>query len=274
MPQSRVLELHHERVLWPEHKDEAKVRALKRSTPDDVWTSTYQSRPAAPGGAAFLKPWWHGERNRYAVSAPATVVGRWIAADTALKEEEQHDYTAILVSELLGDYRLRVRWAERGRMGLPDLLTALTRTITQWSGDGLLRGVVIEDKASGTSALQTLRASADPAVAPLLVPFTPHGDKLVRAKQASVYCREDCVLFPLPDDSVPWLLDFEQELYRFPGDRHDDQVDAFSMTLLYLENLLSSGMHARAGNARIVGAGTPAAPPPTDRVTAALGRGR
>jgi hypothetical protein len=53
------------------------------------------------------------------------------------------------------------------------------------------------------------------------------------------------VLLPAPSELSPWLVDFEDELFTFPGSEFMDQVDAFSQLILYTENLLAEGWRAR-----------------------------
>jgi phage terminase large subunit-like protein len=110
-----------------------------------------------------------------------------------------------------------------------------------------LRNVLIEDKASGISATQTLRATADPWLADIITPFQPIGDKSQRAEQAAVWCQNGSVLLPEPGPDVPWLLDFEDELFLAPQSEFMDQVDAFSQLVLFVERLLEAGFHARGG---------------------------
>jgi hypothetical protein len=46
---------------------------------------------------------------------------------------------------------------------------------------------------------------------------------------------------------VPWLLDFETELFTFPLSAFKDQVDALAQLILFVENLLAEGWRARGG---------------------------
>jgi phage terminase large subunit-like protein len=114
--------------------------------------------------------------------------------------------------------------------------------------DGKLRGILIEDKASGISALQTLEQSAAPEIASLLRPFQPGQlSKTARARQASLWCERGCVLLPEPADEVPWLYEFEDLLYKFPAAKLNDPADSLAQAVLYLENLLAVGWRARQG---------------------------
>ena len=222
------------------------------------WDPLYQCSPTPPGGAIFLTKWWDPERARYDADALALpdaprVVGRWIFLDTAMKDERQHDYTADTVLELLADYRLRVRQVWQDKLQFPFLLARIEDLWLAWNTDGKLQEIVIEDKASGTSAYQTLvKSAADPALRRALRLFTPHGSKVYRAKQAALWCALGRVLLPQPSASVPWLFDFTAHLRDFPRGAHDDDIDSFTMGVLYLENFLARGIQGQS----LVGATT------------------
>lgn len=245
--QTRVLLHRQGPALWPEHKPIAEVLELKVTTLQAVWLATYQGTPTTPEGTIFKREWWRG--NRYdakSVTVESQVVARWISWDTALKDEQDNAYTACNVGELLYDYRMLIRESWRDRLQFPDLPDTITSFARRYNVDGRLRGVIIEDKASGTSAYQTLTATADDWLKPLLVAFMPSGDKEQRANQSAVWCANGCVMLPEPSPAVPWLVDFEDELFTFPGSQWKDQVDSFSQLILYTENLLAEGHRARS----------------------------
>ncbi len=143
------------------------------------------------------------------------------------------------------DYRLVIREVYRAKLSFAELPDTIELLAEEYNYDGKLRGVIIEDKASGISALQTLQKKAALWLRPLLVPFMPNGDKARRATQVTPWCFNDCVLLPHPSEAAPWQQTFEQELFSFPGSLAMDQVDSFVQLLLYLEHILSSGYHAR-----------------------------
>ena len=201
-------------------------------------------------GRVYLEEWFTNQ-NRYEQENNAVVVGRYIAVDGAMKDKESNDYSAIVVVELLTDYRVRVVEAWRDRLRLPALLRQLETMIRTYSADGMLRGIVIEDKASGTGAIQTLETT--PEIAPLLVAFQPEGDKLYRAQQGAVWAERNMVLLPQPGNGGRDFHDFCVELFEFNGDDgtlHDDFVDAFSMILIYLEHYIAQGWLARRNRTR------------------------
>jgi len=248
----RVLLHKNGPALWPEHKPLAEILELQATTPEGIWNAVYQGSPSAPGGTIFRREWWRG-KNRYD-STPANLVrltsrciGRYISWDTALKDTNDAAYTACNVGEIQPNYQLAVREVYRERLEFPELPQVMAQVTSRYTFDGKLRGVLIEDKASGTSAYQTLMAGADRALRQLLVPFMPLGDKDTRANQAAVWCKNGCILLPEPSDQVAWLLDFEEELFAIPGSTYRDQADAFAQLVIYTENILAAGFHARGG---------------------------
>lgn len=247
---TRKVVLHHNGpALWPEHKPLPEVLELKETTPESVWEGTYQGNPTPPEGTVFKRAWWSG-KNRFDagdISLVNACVARWISWDTGMKDEETNAYTAAVVGELWRDYRLALRLVWRDRLQFPELPPKIESLAREFNRDGKLRGIIIEDKASGISALQTLRSTSDPWLAALLIAFQPPGDKVTRAQQAAVHCINGSVMLPYPGDDVPWLIDFEDELFDFPGSAFKDQVDALSQLILYTENLLAAGFEARKG---------------------------
>jgi predicted phage terminase large subunit-like protein len=163
------------------------------------------------------------------------------------------------VGELTADYRLLVREVWRDQLTFPNLVDQITRVAERYAqdytgvGEGqrrVLRAVVIEDKASGISAVQTLRETAPPWLAELIVPFQPQGSKEQRASLAAVWCKDGCVWLPHPSEDVRWLADFQQELAAFPSGAYLDQVDALSQLVLYVSRYLSQGRTARLAAAQ------------------------
>jgi len=249
MPTTTKVLLHEAGpALWPEHKSNAEVADLRNTTPASVYEATYQGNPTLPGGTTFKRSWWLDPANRYDPTdrkLKNLVVARWHSWDTALKDKADAAFTSNVVGELLPDYRMLVRYVFKERLEFPDLPAIIEGQASGGNQDEKLRGLIIEDKASGITALQTLAKNAPTWLQRLLIPFQPVGDKPTRAEQAAVWCSNGCVLLPLPGPSVPWLMDFEDELFNFPGTTYRDQVDAFSQLIIYTENLLAAGYRLR-----------------------------
>ena len=67
-----------------------------------------------------------------------------------------------------------------------------------------------------------------------LVLLKPSGDKLSRARSMQARMRAGAVKFDMAAD---WYQTFEDELLRFPRDKHDDQVDAWAYIGLLLDQM-------------------------------------
>lgn len=252
-PRKKVDEL-----LWPQHLDASALAAMEVDLGERGTAGQLQQRPSPAGGEIFLRKWFDG-KNRYDPrdrSYYNKAVARWLFYDTAFKDKESNDPTARIVLDLLPDYRVLLREAWWKRMKVPQVIQDVHDNTRLWNSDGKLRATVVEDKGSGTAVLQILGGSEDgdlPPTAPsdvakFLRAFNPGtASKAERGRRASSWCERDCVLLPMPDDSVPWLFDFEELFFSFPAAKIDDPPDAFSMGVLYLENLLAEGWKLRRG---------------------------
>lgn len=236
--------------LWADEFNIEFLQETETSLGDYDWNSLYQQNPTPSGGSIFKADYWGDDRNRYSViddRQSKTVIARWIFYDTAFKSGVQNDYSVGSVFELLPDYRIRLRhvWREKVDSAfLPDEIDTLAK---QYNQDEKLRGVVIEDKGSGTTSIQTIQKSAPRWLNEIISGFMPSGSKEYRAKMASIWCKRGCVLLPYPDVSLPWYNETidtkDGELFKFPASKNDDFVDTFTMAIIYLENYLAQGYH-------------------------------
>ena len=75
----------------------------------------------------------------------------------------------------------------------------------------------IEDKASGTGLIQSLRRDGLPIVA-----IPREKDKVTRARDSTGLLQSGNVFLP---EDAEWLTDYLAEFGSFPNAKHDDQVD-------------------------------------------------
>lgn len=169
---------------------------------------------------------------------------RYISWDTGFKDTNESAFSACVVADLMPDYRLQIREVYRERLSFPGLIDAMVKMAEKYRGDGKLGPVIIEDKASGTSAYQTIHASSEKWLSKRLVTFMPTVSKTQRAAQAGVWCQRGMVMLPRPGDDVRWLLPFEDEIYHAPKSLYMDQTDAFAQLILYLQDRLKQGYWA------------------------------
>jgi len=205
-------------ALWPERFDLEKLRAIKAQLGGSAFAALYQQRPAAAEGAIFKRAWW----GRYS-ELPATfsrVIQVW---DTAFKSGDENDFSACTTwAETSSHYYLVHAW--RGRVEFPGLIAKAKALAEAWKPTAVL----IEDKASGQSLIQTLRVTSSLPVLPIKVGT----DKVSRANAVTPLVEAGKALLPVAAD---WLDDYLEEISAFPTSKHDDWTDTTTMALGYLK---------------------------------------
>lgn len=201
------------------------------------------------GGLIYKKEYWDGDDRRYHYGLPMydlrsgwadEVWGRYLFADTNYKDKDSTSDTAFTGFELMSSLRVRLCYLWSGKLEFPYLLKNLEEVAIELNYDGGLSGIVIEDKASGISAVQTLYMAADDWMAEIIDSFEPgNRSKDERDKQAAQYAQAGGVLLPYPDVRFPELQDFIDEELNKARPQKRDRRDAFTMGILYLENYLA-----------------------------------
>lgn len=196
--------------LWDAKHDADEIEVLKA----DAYTfaSQYMQRPVSIEGALFDMDgfkWWN--------DLPAI---EWysIYADTAQKTGERNDYSVI---QLWGKGKSGIYLVDqvRGRWEAPELETT-AKAFWEKHRDKRPRGFKVEDKASGTGLIQSLKRNAGIPV--IAVPR--NRDKYTRGLDAAPWIATGMVHLPA---SAPWTPALRVELQMFDGlgTGHDDQVD-------------------------------------------------
>ncbi len=190
--------------------------AITKNLGSRIWTALYGQQPAPDEGDLLRMSWFR--RFREAPAAPTRIVQSW---DTGNKPKRTNDPSVCgtWLETDTGSYLVHVL---RERLAYPDLKRTAVNHALAW-GPG---AVLIEDKASGQSLIQDLRAETRLPV--IGIDPTPDGDKLVRFTTTTPLIEAGRVWLP---ENAAWLPDYESELTHFPNGAYDDQVD---MTSQYL----------------------------------------
>jgi phage terminase large subunit-like protein len=207
------------------------------------------------GESVFNREWF--KDNRYDPKdprLPRLALARFAAFDTANKDDVDNAYTVGVIADLMPDYTLLIRDVRRGKPIFPDLPEWTTDVLRRHIQDLKLKGVWIEEAASGLQLLQVFGRTAPAWLRNILWASRPVKSKEDRWKAAALWCKRGCVKLPHPDAGVSWLYDFEQEIFKVPNSQFLDQADAFSMLINELEasqGVLSEGWaaHNRVGAA-------------------------
>ncbi len=126
---------------------------------------------------------------------------------------------------------------------MPDLVARIEQDAVRWDNDGKLREIVIEDRASGIGAYQTLMATGSARLCAALRAFNPTSSKDERFSNAGVWVANHSVMLPAPSEAVRWLHAFEAEV--FEESEFLDQRDAVAQLILFYEHILAEGFRAR-----------------------------
>jgi len=204
-------------ALWPERFPLEDLNRRRRLNPRE-FESLYQQQPFIQGGNLIKANWWRFYPKDLDPTTFSTLI---ITADTAFKKGEENDNSAVAIMgmDAAGDIYL-VDFVH-GRFDFPDLKMRLVTLNNLWRGKGL-RGIYIEDKASGMSLIQELKRRSGMSV----IPYKVTKDKVARVNSVLPLIEGGRVFLP---ERAPWLDRFIEECTTFPSGKHDDMVDAFTM---------------------------------------------
>lgn len=210
-------------ALHPERYDVNQLLKIKTTIGSRDWNALYQQHPIIEGGGLLRTEWF----KRFE-SLP-NLKYRIIASDTALKTKEHNDYSVFGVAGVGEDGNLYILDILRGKWESPELIK---RAKDFWrkhkaldSALGKLRSFYVEDKASGTGLIQTIKRGEESIP---IIPVERTIDKLTRYQDVFPLIEAGRVFLP---SSAPWVNDFLTECEQLQADMkhpHDDQIDVLA----------------------------------------------
>lgn len=237
-------------LLWPERFDEAETKKLERNLGPYGAAGQFQQRPA-PRGGGMVKT---SELRLWAYKLPLPDIEFVVQSyDTALTERTNKnpdpDDTACLALGIFtykGQRHAIVLDAWNEKMAYP---TLRRKVLAEWKAvyggkeaDDLHPGrrpdnIIVENKGSGISVLQDLRAAGVPCFS-----YNPgQADKTARLQQVLPLI-EAGHLWLLesrkePGQPIAWVRDAVKQWTTFPAAKHDDYVDCLTQAMIYLRDL-------------------------------------
>ena len=206
------------------------------SSSRSVWIREKLNDVRAMAGKVFRRSWFRYFSREETPTAWERVIQVW---DTAYDEDEGADWSVCMTLGLVGG-RVYVLDVFRERLAFPRLVPAVMGLWRRWRPERVL----VEEKASGKSAIQVLQAETTAPV----VGVSPGGkDKTTRARAVTVYLESGRVLFA---EGATWLDGFEDELVLFPEGAFDDQVDVLVYGLLEL--MVGDGEEETVTESRVI----------------------
>mgnify|MGYP001367948388 CR=1 FL=1 len=215
-------------ALWPEGGyDEAWIASQKATVGSRAWAALYQQRPAAAEGNLIKREWV--QRYKEPPEKFTRVVQSW---DLTFSAGADNDYVVGQVWGMTasGFYLLD---QHRRQMSFSDTLAAIRSMTGKWP---LATAKLIEEKANGAAVLDVLRREVVG-----LIPIKPKTGKTERLQAVQPLYEAGNVYIPL---GPIWADEFIDELVTFPAGAHDDQVDASTQALTWLQAHRGTG---RAG---------------------------
>ena len=195
----------------------------KRAENPYVFASQFQQQPVPAHGNMIEATWFQKyELGKLELSRGQIVM----SLDTASKDNPFNDYSVCVVALVVGK-RVYVLDVFRARLQFNPLKAKVIELARLHQASVLL----IEDASSGTALIQSL-ADDEPIGVPVPIRRRPEGDKIARVMQASAMIMAGRLFLP---ERAHWLGDFTGELLGFPSSRHDDQVDALSQLLIWVQ---------------------------------------
>ncbi|MGU3539864.1 phage terminase large subunit [Methylobacterium sp. A54F] len=209
-------------VLLPEREPAAILAETRRALGSRYYAAQYQQDPVPPDGNLIERGWLRSFADEAALGEFDYVIASW---DTASTIAETSDYSVGQLWGVIGEdfYLLHV---ERLKVAAP----TLRAEILKMHEDEYLRvhRTLIENTGHGRAIADELWASGR------LRPEMRTASRDKRARLEAVAHLFEAGRVHLPQDAA-WREAYERELLSFPVGRHDDQVDATSQALLYLE---------------------------------------
>lgn len=211
--------------LWPEKFDREWCERRRLEVGERAWNALYQGQPTSAEGNLFRRDWLTG---RY-TQLPEEGLRIVTAVDASFGKRDG-DYTAI-VTVAADSATFYVLHAVRGRWSFNEMVAQIKSVADTYDP----QAVVIEDAASGQSAIQELRRASNLPI----VPVKASGSKLARAEAVSGLVEGGRVLFPA--QGFRWREELIEELASFPTGRNDDLVDGLVYALRHLRERSGSG---------------------------------
>ncbi len=235
-------------ALWKDRFPVEKLNEIKTILGSYWFSALYQQRPSPTGGGIFKRKHFKYfsfdgeyllltdriEKKRISFQK-CSIFG---TMDLATSMKETSDYTVVIVFALTPDKDVLIMDIIRERFDGADHLNLIKDVQTRWNT--LMIG--IESVQYQVALVKSALREGLP-----VKELRPTKDKVSRALPMAARLEAGCVYFR---SDAQWLYEFENELLKFPHDKHDDQVDAFAY-IAELVQPISGNSPAGAINSRL-----------------------
>jgi predicted phage terminase large subunit-like protein len=210
-------------LMWPEREGEPEIAEARIALGEYGFAGQYGQEPSPADGVIFKRRFW-----KYYKALP-TLEAKVMSYDCAFKDLVTSDYVAGLVGGkraadiYIIDYML-------DHLGYSATKSHMQLWMNGKHSD--YTACLIEDKANGTAIIEELQRSFANVIA-----VNPLGGKIARARAASPTLEAGNVWLPDPEvfpESAVWVQALIESCTKFPRGANDDDVDAFTQLVAYL----------------------------------------
>lgn len=221
----------YSKILWKERFAEDRLKAIRQGYLDqgmpDMYSQEYLNYPIDESVAYFRRddflPMDDADWNQNIVY--------YSAVDFAVSTRERSDFTVIATVGVDTKGSIQVRDIRRGRWDAEQIISEMFSVQSRYRPELFVVEQGTIEKALGPFLKREMH---ERNTFINLYPMVPTKDKLSRARSLQARLRAGGVRF---NKEATWYGTLEDEMVRFPKDRHDDQVDALSWIGLVLDKL-------------------------------------
>lgn len=209
-------------ILWPDRWSKKKlIEERARYTTQglsDVYSQEYLNVPLDESNTFFRRADFL-PRNE---ADKKKKLNYYITADLAISQKERSDYSVFVVAGMDEDGLMHLVKVIRDRMDSAQLIETILMLQKLYRPElfGIEAGTI--EKSLGPFLKREMLNTG--VFVPLIL-LKPSADKITRARSIQARMRAGACKF---DKDAEWYTTFEEELMRFPRDRHDDQVDSWA----------------------------------------------
>lgn len=218
-------------ILWPERWSKQKLieersRYVSQGL-SDVYSQEYLNIPLDEANTFFRR----GDFLPRSQEDKKKMLNFYITADLAVSKADRSDYSVFSVAGVDDQGFMHLVNVVRERMDAQEIVDTVLMLQKLYKPVlfGIEQGVI--QKSIGPFLNREMLTTG---IFVPIVMLKPSADKITRARSIQARMRAGACKF---DKDAEWYATFEEELMRFPRDRHDDQVDSFSYLGLMLDKM-------------------------------------
>jgi predicted phage terminase large subunit-like protein len=225
-------------LFFPERFSEETVASLEAILGEYATAGQLQQRPSPAEGGIIKRSWFKLMQSDGDLPKLQFIVQSY---DTAFTDKTLNDATAMVTWGVFNTPQgkaVLLLDAWKDRLQYPDLRRKMYDEYKSAYGDNEKKVdvVLIEEKGSGISLVQDLRRARIP-----IHTYNPgNANKSTRVHSVAPLIEAGLVYLPAskkrPGQAPVWTDEMMHELLAFPNAEHDDYVDAFTQSLIYLRD--------------------------------------